>query len=59
MQIINGEVVMMERDAVWQAFSETGDPVYYLLYKSMHENNANTKENDRRIRPGEQPRPED
>ncbi len=21
-------------DAIWQAFSETGDPIYYLLYKT-------------------------
>lgn len=50
---------MMERDAVWQAFSETGDPVYYLLYKSMHEKDADKKENIRRTGPGELPRPED
>lgn len=49
----------MERDAVWQAFSETGDPVYYLLYKSMHEKDAKTRENDCGQRPGELPRPED
>ena len=26
----------MSRDAIWQAFAETGDPLYYLLYKSMN-----------------------
>lgn len=24
----------MKDDAVWSAFAETGDPVYYLLYKA-------------------------
>lgn len=24
----------MSADAIWRAFAETGDPVYYLLYKS-------------------------
>ncbi len=23
----------MESDALWQAFAETGDPLYYMLYK--------------------------
>lgn len=25
----------MCNDPVWQAFAQTGDPVYYLLYKSL------------------------
>lgn len=25
----------MSTDVIWQAFAETGDPVYYLLYKSV------------------------
>lgn len=24
-------------DAIWQAFTETGDPLYYLLYKTTNE----------------------
>lgn len=28
----------MKYDPIWQAFRETGDPVYYLLYKSAAEN---------------------
>ena len=24
----------MKNDPIWRAFRETGDPVYYLLYKS-------------------------
>lgn len=24
----------MKDDAVWSAFAETGDPIYYLLYKA-------------------------
>ena len=23
----------MESDTIWQAFAETGDPLYYMLYK--------------------------
>lgn len=49
----------MERDAVWQAFSETGDPVYYLLYKSMHDPEERKRETSLNNRPGELPRPED
>ena len=29
------EVVYVNRDAIWQAFAETGEPVYYLLYKAI------------------------
>ena len=25
----------MEYDAIWQAFAQTGDPIYYLLYKGL------------------------
>jgi hypothetical protein len=25
------------KDAIWQAFRETGDPLYYLLYKALDE----------------------
>ena len=28
----------MSADAIWRAFSETGDPLYYLLYKAAGEN---------------------
>lgn len=27
----------MSADAIWRAFAETGDPVYYLLYKSAED----------------------
>ncbi len=50
---------MMEKDAVWQAFSETGDPIYYLLYKSMHDTDRKAKEKEYGKRSGEFPRPED
>ena len=29
------EVVYVNRDAIWQAFAETGDVVYYLLYRAI------------------------
>lgn len=25
----------MEKEALWQAFARTGDPVYYLLYRHL------------------------
>ena len=25
----------MNADAIWQAFAETGDPLYYLLYQMV------------------------
>ncbi len=27
----------MKDDAIWKAFAETGDPLYYLLYKAVCE----------------------
>ena len=33
-QILSTEVVEM-KDAIWQAFRETGDPLYYMLYKAV------------------------
>lgn len=30
----------MSADAIWQAFSETGDPVYYLLYQAVRHEKA-------------------
>lgn len=25
----------MRRDPIWTAFAETGDPLYYLLYRTL------------------------
>ena len=25
----------MNQDPIWQAFAETGDPLYYLLYRAV------------------------
>lgn len=33
----------MKTDAIWRAFAETGDPVYYLLYKSLDGKDGPTK----------------
>lgn len=27
----------MSKDAIWQAFVETGDPLYYMLYKATQD----------------------
>ena len=32
----------METDPIWRAFSETGDPLYYLLYRVCRENRVDT-----------------
>ena len=34
----------MQRDPIWQAFAETGDPLYYLLYRA-----ANTAQGEQRL----------
>lgn len=28
------EVMALDRDSVWRAFAQSGDPLYYLLYKA-------------------------
>ena len=40
----------MNKDPVWQAFARTGDPVYYLLYKTVQ-----SKEKEKS---GDSPRPD-
>ena len=25
----------MQQDPIWQAFAQTGDPLYYLLYRAV------------------------
>ncbi len=44
----------MNNDAIWRAFARTGDPVYYLLYKTTS-GEQETGKNGKR--PGQQPRP--
>ena len=34
LQILETEVSRMKQDPIWQAFAETGDPLYYLLYRA-------------------------
>lgn len=48
----------MERDAIWQAFADTGDPMYYLLYKSTQDQKPEDKKRTRNEHPGELPRSE-
>ena len=33
------------KDTVWKLFAETGNPVYYLLYKELTEDGRNDKGN--------------
>ena len=33
----------MRQDPIWQAFAQTGDPLYYLLYRSI-QRQAETKQ---------------
>ena len=34
----------MSKDAVWRAFAETGDIVYYLLYKAIDAEQTEAKD---------------
>ena len=47
LRILNAEVKRMRQDPIWLAFAQTGDPLYYLLYRSV-------KEQEER-RPGKKP----
>ena len=46
----------MKDDAIWQAFASTGDPVYYLLYKTVESKKSKKQKEDL---PGQVPRPTD
>ena len=35
LQILRTEVKNMMQDPIWQAFAQTGDPLYYLLYRAV------------------------
>lgn len=51
----------MKTDAIWQAFAQTGDPLYYLLYKStarQTQNSGNSRKKGKDA-PGQEPRAED
>jgi len=37
-------VIALKNNAIWQAFAETGDPIYYLLYKTVKSLQENNKE---------------
>ena len=47
------EVISVTTDAIWRAFVETGDPVYYLLYKTAEDSKALK---DKKDKPGKKPR---
>ncbi len=49
----------MERDTIWQAFAETGDPLYYLLYKNTADEHPMENGRKKTDRAGELPRPAD
>ena len=36
----------MNADPIWKAFAESGDPLYYLLYKAINPDGAEKEEND-------------
>lgn len=36
----------MNPETIWQAFSETGDPGYYLLYKAAEQGQSGDKGRD-------------
>ena len=49
----------MSQDAIWQAFAETGDPMYYLLYRSAKERQRDKKDRTDDGAQGQPPRAED
>ena len=49
---------MLKADAVWRAFADTGDPLCYMLYKSV-QRKARPKDDKDRAGTGFDPRPED
>ncbi len=59
MQIISARWFAMERDTIWQAFAETGDPLYYLLYKNTADEHPMENGRKKTDRAGELPRPAD
>lgn len=46
----------MKDDAIWQAFASTGDPLYYLLYKTVKDQEQKKRQ---KPVPGQVPRAED
>ena len=54
--ILRPEVISLKDDAIWQAFASTGDPLYYLLYKTAEEREKKKKKS---AAPGPAPRPAD
>ena len=49
----------MPADELWRVFSETGDPLAYLLYKSMQDQPRRNDKNKTTVRAESLPRPED
>lgn len=48
----------MNSDAVWRAFADTGDPLCYMLYKSV-QRKGRPKDDKDKTGTGQQPSPED
>ena len=42
----------MSKEAIWKAFAETGEPVYYLLYKAIDTEMKREKKQARSITAG-------
>ncbi len=48
MQILQTEVSVMRQDPIWQAFSNTGDPLYYLLFCAVREKEREERQEERK-----------
>ena len=44
----------MSADPIWKAFAESGDPLYYLLYKAVCMDTAADKKQSRTTKRGKQ-----
>ena len=42
----------MSADAIWKAFAETGEPMFYLLYRAAHAQGERKEDTARGIAPG-------
>ena len=49
----------MNPETIWRAFSQTGDPGFYLLYKAMEEQGSGDMDKGRDSAQGQTPRAED
>ncbi len=43
LRILNAEVMRMNAEAIWRVFQQSGDPLFYLLYRALRERDARSR----------------